>query len=99
MIKPLLCVCTIALLFLTGCETGWIKANKMNKLTLGMTRVQVVKVLGEPHSTERQGGTETLWYLEDQGSWVHQPYYVTLVNEAVKAYGPGKPVSINVDHK
>jgi outer membrane protein assembly factor BamE (lipoprotein component of BamABCDE complex) len=89
-----------AILLFTGCQTGWIKANRMNKLNLGMTRAQVMKILGEPHSTERQGNTETLWYLEDQGNWVHQPYYVTFVDEAVKAYGPGKSaVNVNIQGK
>jgi len=67
----------ITLMLAAGCESGWIKAAKMNKLSLGMPRADVIKILGEPHSTEAKPGEETLWYLEDQGVGVHQPYFVT----------------------
>ncbi len=76
---------------ITGCASnGWIEAKKMNKLTLGMPREEVVKLLGEPHSREVRPGEETLWYLEDQGGYVHQPYYVKIHNTKVEAFGPGQ---------
>lgn len=89
----------IAGLFIVGCETGWIKASKMNKLSLGMTRPEVVRILGDPHSTEAKEGVEVLWYLEDQGGYRHQPYFAQFENGQLKSYGPGKMLNLTIEKK
>lgn len=88
--KTLITVLSLAVLLFTGCKTGWIKPKKMNQLSLGMTKAEVVKFLGEPHSTEAGSGVEKLWYLHDEGSWKHQPYFVDFKDGKLAAYGRGE---------
>lgn len=70
--KTLLLVCCVAML--TGCASdGWIEAKKMNRLSIGAARADVITMLGEPHSREARQGEETLWYLEDQEAMSTSP--------------------------
>jgi len=88
--KTLITVLALAALLFTGCKSGWISAKKMNQVRIGMTREETAKVLGQPHSTENDGRTETLWYREDEGGWIHQPYYVKFEGGKVISYGRGE---------
>ncbi len=84
-------LCALACLTLfVGCKSGWIRAKQMNQVRIGMTREETAKVLGQPHSTESDGRTETLWYREDEGGWIHQPYYVKFEGGKVISYGRGE---------
>ena len=90
MMKTPILVLAIVVLLFTGCHgPGWIKARKLNTLSLGMTKAEVVKTLGEPHSSDASEGVSRMWYLEDEGSWKHQPYYVEFRNDKLTAYGRG----------
>jgi hypothetical protein len=80
-------------LIVTGCAgPGWIKASRMNKLSLGMTKAEVLKILGEPHNSEARPGVDMMWYLEDEGGYRHQPYYVGFKDGKLDTYGPGKSI-------
>ena len=89
-LKTLITVLSLVAILFTGCKTGWINARKMNQLSLGMTKPEVVKLLGEPHSSEARDGVNKVWYLEDEGSYKHQPYYVEFKDGKVTAYGRGE---------
>ena len=67
----------------------------MNRLNLGMTKQEVVSVLGEPNSTAAPGGgIEILRYNltspADDPLHIHHisnEYFVKLVNDKVQSYG------------
>lgn len=73
---------------LTGCAT----AHKMNNINLGMTKQQVVAILGSPASTSAITGIEYLNYRfsetdEHAFNGITTPYYVQIVDGKVIAYG------------
>lgn len=68
----------------------------MNKVHLGMTQAEVVKILGQPASTaESKDGTITLYYLLREASplWagnigsMNARYSVKLLSGKVDSYG------------
>jgi outer membrane protein assembly factor BamE (lipoprotein component of BamABCDE complex) len=73
---------------LAGCAT----ANKISSVQIGMTRGDVVKVMGQPNSVSAKGNSEYLNYaLAETGDdafrgWT-KPYYVRLINGKVESYG------------
>src|ERR1022692_3777667 len=87
-------IVALAALILVGCATS---ATSLNKISVGMTEAQVVKVLGQPQSTRANEGVEYLHYkLGEAGDWVWWPfiqghdYFVHLTNGVVDAWGkPG----------
>jgi len=73
---------------LSACAT----AHKMNKVQLGMTKAEVIKVMGPPVSISAQRGSEYLNYsfseTDDQAFYgITKPYYVRLINGRVESYG------------
>jgi SmpA/OmlA family protein len=78
-----------AAMILTGCAT----APKMNQLSVGMTKQEVVKIMGQPASTASPGhGIELLRYhLSETGDQAYygftQEYFVKLVGGKVDSYG------------
>jgi hypothetical protein len=89
-LKILITILSLAILLFTGCKSGWINAKKMNQLQIGMTKADVVKILGEPHSSEAGEGVDKIWYLHDEGGYKHQPYFVNFKGGKVIAYGRGE---------
>ncbi|MCA6070812.1 MAG: hypothetical protein LE168_00220 [Endomicrobium sp.] len=64
----------------------------MNDLSLGMTKQDVLKVVGKPNATVAQGGYEYLiYFLYDTGrhacSGIKRDYFVRLVDGVVESYG------------
>lgn len=59
----------ITAVFLSGCAT----VNKADLLSVGMTRAEVVRVMGDPASSKEENSKETLEYLLrpafDPNSW------------------------------
>ena len=88
--KTLALVLSLTVLLLAGCKSGWISGKQMNRLSLGMSKAEVKKILGEPHSSEARDGVDLMWYLEDQGQWKHVPYYVGFKDGKLSTFGPGK---------
>jgi hypothetical protein len=70
---------------LTGCAT----ADQLNKLHIGMSKDQVVAILGQPDSTSAQANIEYLtYYLTNDSSYSRdQPYMVRLVEGKVESFG------------
>ena len=104
--KQLLLVALCGLI-LSGCAT----TGKMNRLSVGMSKADVIAAMGEPDSTSAPGGgVEYLRYsLTTSSSAAYngytEPYFVKLVNGRVDAYGhvgdfgsaqnPGVDVNVN----
>lgn len=80
---------TLALIAFASCAT----AQKINRVSIGMTRDQVVGIMGEPVSVSAKAGAEYLNYSlyesDDSASWGldAQPYFVKIVAGKVEAYG------------
>jgi hypothetical protein len=77
-------ILSLALLLVVGCAGG---AKKINLLQLGMTRAQVVEVMGEPNSTSEIDGTLYLRYYLSPTGLFSEEYFVRIVEDAVDAYG------------
>jgi hypothetical protein len=78
----------VILLFATlfaGCAT----ADQLNKLRIGMSKDQVVAILGQPNSTSAQANIEYMtYYLSNDSSYGRdQPYMVRLVEGKVESFG------------
>ena len=79
-------VAAILGIVLAGCMST--SANKLNNIHIGMTRSEVVALLGVPDSTSAQGSIEYLtYYLNNDASSRDQPYSVRLVNAKVESFG------------
>lgn len=83
----------LALVFIvSGCAAIWpTNARKINNVSLGMTKAEVVQVMGAPDSTSAREGVEYLNYilLESADGIVgyHSPYFIRIVGGKVEAYG------------
>ena len=81
-------VVVLSVLLIIGCAT----AHKISSVQIGMTKDEVVKVMGPPASTSAKGGTEYLNYslseTDDQAfHGITNPYYVRLINGKVDSFG------------
>ena len=82
----------IAALFTSVLLAGCATANKISGVQLGMTKNEVVKVMGKPTSISAQGGSEYLNFAlsetdDDAFRGWTKPYYVRLINGKVESYG------------
>ncbi|MES1992501.1 MAG: SHOCT domain-containing protein [Pseudomonadota bacterium] len=82
----------ITALFTTVLLAGCATANKISGVQLGMTKEEVVRVMGKPTSVSAQGGSEYLNFAlsetdDDAFRGWTKPYYVRLVNGKVESYG------------
>ena len=78
----------VVISLLTGCAT----ARKINRVQVGMTKSQVIEVMGKPTSISAKSGTEYLNYnLSETGDDAFlgntSHYFVRLINGTVDAYG------------
>jgi hypothetical protein len=83
-----LILCLLISVFLFSCAT----AGKINGIQLGMTKDQVIAIMGEPTSKSAQGEAEYLNYALSETSEAAQwgwttPYYVRIINGKVESYG------------
>ncbi len=86
MIKKIATIFLFSVL-ISGCGTS---AKKLNELSTGMTKSEVIQVLGAPESVRAQNGQETLMYTLSN-SWNssvwNERYYVHIQNGRVVSYG------------
>jgi len=75
----------LLLALLAGCVT----AEKLNQVRIGMTKDQVIAILGQPDSTSAQANIEYLTYYlsTDTGYYREIPYSVRLVDGKVESFG------------
>ena len=79
------------LLFLVGCT---VSTDVMTELSMGMSKSEVIKLMGKPDSVSASSGVEYLTYtLRTETSFTRNTfgyqgqYYVRLVNGRVDSYG------------
>jgi outer membrane protein assembly factor BamE (lipoprotein component of BamABCDE complex) len=88
LLLPVLATCA-----LSGCAVlGTPNANKMDRLNVGMSREDVVKVLGRPASKGADASTETLYYRfsetrSEAANGIATPFFVKMVEGKVSAFG------------
>lgn len=78
-------VAILTALLLAGCETS----TALNKIHIGMSKMEVQALLGTPDSTSAQANVEYMTYYlsSDAGYGRDQPYMVRLVNGNVESFG------------
>ncbi len=71
---------------MTGCQTP---SSQLNKVHLGMSETDVIKILGQPASIAENHDGKTLYYtLRENGlGSLNAPYSVKLVGGKVDSYG------------
>jgi len=80
-------ITVLALAFLLGCAAS---AKKMNRLSVGMTKPEAIRVMGSPKSTSATHGVEYLIYILDASrtdALLPDEYFVRIVNGQVDGYG------------
>lgn len=73
---------------LSGCVTG----QSVRQLSPGMSRTEVVEIMGSPDGVQSSGNVEVLKYanrLMSGFSWDKTDYFVTLRDGRVESYGNG----------
>jgi hypothetical protein len=78
-----MCMWLLAAVMILGCAG----AGKMNQVQLGMTKDQVVEVLGKPVSSSAEEDTTFLKYKFFSKGIFLDAYYVKLKNGKVEAFG------------
>jgi outer membrane protein assembly factor BamE (lipoprotein component of BamABCDE complex) len=73
-----------ATLLLTGCA---ISASRMNSLRLGMTKAEVIEVMGNPQSTSAKSDVEYLRYRFLSEGIFASEYFVKFQDGKVDAFG------------
>ena len=76
-------------LLLVALLAGCVTADRLNDIRIGMTKDQVISILGKPDSMSAQGNIEYLTYylITDTGYGRDAPYSVRLVNGKVESFG------------
>jgi hypothetical protein len=76
-----LLICLV--LLMSACAT----AKRMNSLSLGMTKQEVIAIMGNPISTSANEGKEYYRYFLSERGLDETGYFVRFVNGKVNAYG------------
>jgi hypothetical protein len=78
-----------ASLFFAALFTGCTTADKLNSIQIGMTKDQVLAILGKPDSMSAQADVEYLTYYltPDSSQGFEQPYMIRLVDDKVESFG------------
>lgn len=89
-----ICMVIIVAVLITGCATS---SKKLNKLSVGMSKPEVVHILGTPESTRATRGVEFLVYrlrerIAKPGEaiapiGIDEKYFVKLVDGKVESFG------------
>ena len=87
MFRLLVSIFSIAIA-VAGCAT----AQKINSVSIGMTKQEVMTALGPPASTSAKDGVEYLNYrfseTDDEAFYgITRPYFVRIINGKVDSYG------------
>jgi hypothetical protein len=80
--RGVLVLCVVVLLL--GCA-GY--ANKINNLNVGMTKADVIEVMGEPDYTSGSGTVEILSYKLKTGCCFTDTFFVKIKDGKVERYG------------
>ena len=82
---------TITFCLLAGCHAIFNSTDKLYKISLGMSKQEVVGVMGKPSSLSAKENTEyLLYYLHEPNhpfGKEYIPYYIRLISGKVESYG------------
>ena len=79
----------LILFFLSSLVLGCAgSAKKINNLDIGMTKAEVIEVMGEPNYTSAVNDVEILSYKLTSNSLFSETYFVRIVNGSVDRFGP-----------
>lgn len=85
--RAILIIASCILLLQCNFTDGIAVSHEVNRLSVGMTKAQVLEIIGQPRSSNAQGRIEILlWSFNPSSSRVQQ-YQVTLNNGTVTGYG------------
>ena len=85
--RAILVIASCILLIQCNISDGIASSSEVNRLSIGMTKAQVLEIIGQPRSSNTQGRIEILlWHFGPSGH-VGQQYQVTLSNGTVIGYG------------
>lgn len=73
------------LALLTSCAAPI--GERMTRISPGMTKQEVVHILGKPTAAGGSGGVEVIHYTQDEGWWRNSYYFVRIVDGKVESYG------------
>ena len=74
----------LSVALLLGCAESF---QRMNNLKIGMTKQEVIEVIGTPNSTSATKNVEYLKYRISTGLFYTDEYYVRLLDGKVESYG------------
>ena len=74
----------LSVVFLLGCAESF---QRINNLKIGMTKQEVIEVVGAPDSTSATKNVEYLKYRIKTGLFYTDEYYVRLLDGKVESYG------------
>lgn len=78
----------LAIVLLVGCRTpGHVSESDPAKLSIGMTKAELIKKIGKPDTARTEGNTETLGYTIDRSWWRSGHFQVKIVSGKVDSYG------------
>jgi len=75
-------ILTATVCLLAGCSP-WLG---IEKVSIGMSKAEVLTQLGKPTDAAGSGNVEYFWYNPANRFW--ERYYVRMVNDKVESYGP-----------
>ena len=84
--KKLLLLLTLTLL-LSGCRTpGHIGQGDPAKLSVGMSKADLVRTIGPPETVATEGAGEVYGYTLDRDWWQFARFQIHLLNGKVQSY-------------
>jgi outer membrane protein assembly factor BamE (lipoprotein component of BamABCDE complex) len=80
----------LTLITLSGCVGHYAMASRLNRISIGMAKAEVVEALGNPATVSAREGVEDLTYVLNASAWdtaMPEPYIVRIVDGKVQSYG------------
>jgi len=69
-------------------RTGHFDPGALSRISVGMTKEQVIQAIGSPESVSANGSEETMIYTEERPWWQWQQVRIKLVDGHVTEFGP-----------
>lgn len=81
-------VTVIVLFACASCQNpGEIRPPQFARVSLGMTKPELLAAIGQPQSVSANHNYEVLRYYEDHGRWVHVFHEFVFVDGRLKLFG------------
>lgn len=80
-------------LLFSGCRiTGHVDSGELSRVSLGMTKQEVISSVGPPQTVAAAGHTETLYYVEERPWWRMAKMEIRITDGKVVSFGESKEV-------